>query len=807
MLKSLSVTALDEQPGGALDRRCYQLLAENINDAIFALDEYGCFSYTNQSIERLTAYPVDEVLGRDFTFCAHPDDVPQLINALMHNLRGSLNPFEFRIVTRDGSVRYVSASSRPIFEQDRFIGLAGVLSDITQRKKSEQELSQYREHLEELVASRTQELERINLKLKEKIEEKSDIEVALRRSEKQFRALAENSPDVIARIDRELNVRYVNDQIKQLSRLGALDFIGRNLREIRDLPETVRNHMIEKILEVFATGQPLASQWSFVDEQGQRRHIDWRIQPEIGDDQHCETVISTSRDITALMQAQEQRQLLASVMEGATESVVIFDSQGRIQYANAAYRELSGLTAGDQLADGRIFDSDDELVPLDIETHLSAGQAWTGTFAASTCKGYRIQDMSVTPASTPPGEVQRFIALSRDVTNEVELEKKLVQAQKMEAIGTLAGGIAHDFNNILSAILGYTELAMHDLAEDSRTHQRLREVHKAGLRAGELVKQILTFSREGEHERKPIRLQPVIEEALKLLRGTIPTTIAIEAELDRRCGLVMADPTRIHQVVMNLCTNAYHAMPDGGRLTVTLEELELDAADCQPPTKPGPYVVLSVSDTGTGMSREVMARIFDPYYTTKAPGKGTGLGLSVVHGVVTRSGGHVTVESQPGQGSTFRLYFPRMDAAASPQSPRREAGVPHGSERVLLVDDDPMLLEMMRELLEYLGYRVTALPDGRAALELFRQDTSAFDLVITDQTMPGLTGAELTRELLILRPDLPIILSTGYSCTGQAAEIMSRGCNGFIQKPFNLEALSQKIHEVLARECGSTGLG
>jgi len=784
----------------SLTRRHYQLLAENINDAIFALNEDGCFSYINHAIERLTAFGVEEVLGREFTFCAHPEDVPQLITELMHNLKGDPRPFEFRIVTKDGSVRYISASSKPYYELGRFRGLTGVLSDVTQRKKVEQELAQYREHLEELVTSRTRELERINLKLKEKVEEKSDIEIALRRSEKQFRALAENSPDVIARIDRDFIIRFVNDQVEKQTDMTVESLVGRSLTEIEGPTEAVREIMLEALKQAFETRQPQARQLNFTDKHGQRKHIDWRLQPEIGDDRSCESVISTSRDISELMQAQEQRQLLDSVIEGTAESVVIFDSDGRIQYANAAYRELSGLRSGDRLEGLRILDSDDELIPENIQDHLDAGQAWSGTFAARTQKGFRIQDMTVTPASTPPDETQRFIALSRDVTNEVELEKKLVQAQKMEAIGTLAGGIAHDFNNVLTPIIGYAEMSLAMLDESSPIRRYLENILKAAGRAKEMVRHILTFSRQADENLLPLNIAPIIKETLKLLRSTIPSTIEIKHRLDPDCGAVLADPTHIHQIMMNLCTNAYHAMDqDGGTLSVGLTRVRIDKADAlnQLDLVPGDYLRLSVSDTGHGIRPEIVGRIFEPYFTTKEQGKGTGMGLSVVHGIIRRYGGTIHVYSEEGKGSTFTVYLPETATEGGARDSSASTTYPTGTEHILLVDDEPYVVEMLHDMLTSLGYKVTAFSDSKDALNAFCTGLGEFDLMLSDMTMPGLTGQDLAREVLLVKPGFPVILCTGFSELMNEEQARKAGIREYVMKPVVMSELAHTIRRAL----------
>jgi len=387
--------------------------------------------------------------------------------------------------------------------------------------------------------------------------------------------------------------------------------------------------------------------------------------------------------------------------------------------------------------------------------------------------------------------------LKREIEERKQVEKQLRQAQKMEAIGTLAGGIAHDFNNILAVILGFTEIAL-NMPEDTRTQHWLKQVLKAGERAKELVQQILAFSRETEQERKPVRITPILKETLKLLSASLPATIEIREDV-AASGTILGDPTQVHQVLMNLCTNAAYAMrEEGGVLTVSQSDVELDveAAARYPNLPPGSYLRLIVSDTGHGMDRAVMERIFDPYFTTKEPNEGTGLGLSVVHGIVQSYGGVITVDSEPGKGTSFHVVLPRIDREDTPKA-ETFAPLPTGNERILFIDDEKMLVEMGQEMLESLGYDVVALTNSLEALETFRAQPDRFDLVITDQTMPHKTGAELARELLRIRPDIPIILCTGFSEIITEKQAEATGIRRFLMKPILRREMAQTIRDLL----------
>jgi len=400
-----------------------------------------------------------------------------------------------------------------------------------------------------------------------------------------------------------------------------------------------------------------------------------------------------------------------------------------------------------------------------------------------------------------------LLGITRDITERKKaaeekkrLEMQLAQAQKLESIGTLAGGIAHDFNNILSAIIGFSELARDELPPDNHTRDKIDEVLKASDRAKDLVKQILTFSRQVDVKQRPLAVHLIVREVVRLLRSAIPSTILIEQDIDLDSGSVLADPTEIHQVVMNLCANAYHAMQNThGTLTISLNKVILgnEISLVNPDLVEGAYVKLEIRDTGCGMDESIIHRIFDPFFTTKEKGHGTGLGLSIVHGIVKNLGGAISVTSNPGSGSVFEVFLPQfgIDVVEETNDPEL---IPEGNgESILLVDDEVAITEFGKIMLEEIGYSVTTYTSSTEAFKAFCNDPCVFDVVITDQTMPEMRGDQLALEILKVRHDIPVIVITGYSEIFDSQGASSSGIKEIIHKPFSRRKIAKAIHRVL----------
>jgi PAS domain S-box-containing protein len=501
--------------------------------------------------------------------------------------------------------------------------------------------------------------------------------------------------------------------------------------------------------------------------------------------------------------------LLKAVIEGTTDAVFLKNLEGRYLLANSAALQAIGKAESEVIGkdDSELFPVESARVIKEADLIvLESGQSQISEERLETSSGISYWLANKSPYRDPEGDIIGLIGISRNISdlkkNEEEkkaLQKQLIQAQKMESIGTLAGGIAHDFNNILAAIMGYAEMVRDSSPAGSQAAEDLDQVLLAGERAKALVKQILTFSRLTDSKKLPIQPAVIIKETIKLLRSSIPATIAIKQEIAADSDFILADPTELHQIILNFCTNAFHAMEEkGGILAIALQSQTIteDELPSRYDVKPGKFVQLTIADTGSGIAPEILEKIFDPYFTTKEIGKGTGMGLSIAHGIVKSCDGFITCRSKPGEGTVFQVFFPVIADEISPVAQHADL-IRFGSERILFVDDEEMIAEMGKNMLERLGYRVTARSDSSEALAVFRNQPDGFDLVITDQTMPGMTGSDLARRMLEIRPEMPIILCTGYSSLVSEEQARALGIKGFALKPLTKKDIAALIRKVL----------
>lgn len=516
--------------------------------------------------------------------------------------------------------------------------------------------------------------------------------------------------------------------------------------------------------------------------------------------------------ITALRKNEEQYRLL---VENQIDMIVKVDLEGQFLFVSPSYCRTFGKKEKDLLGHKfmpLVHEEDQESTVEAMKQLFFPPHAVYIEQRAMTKDGWRWLAWVDTAVLDDDENVTEIIGVGRDITAQKiteeerkQLQTQLLQSQKMEAIGTLAGGIAHDFNNILTSIIGYTDLLKLKIPKSSDLNNYLDSILHGSDRAKKLVQQILMFSRKEQDTIYVLDPVPVVTEALKLLRSTLPTTVEIKELIDPDCGAILANPNGIHQTLINLCTNAVHAMEaEKGLITVQLSRVFLKASDVKdkPNVPEGSFVELLIGDTGCGIDPKILDRIFEPYFSTKEVGKGSGLGLAIVHGNIINFGGFIHVESEQNKGTTFHVYFPisSQKPFTIEHNPMNQDNLPEGSERILIVDDEELIATMYKETLEMLGYTVTAMSSSKQALESYQSSPDTFDLILTDQTMPDLTGVELASEILRFRPETPIILCTGYSAMISEHEAKELGIGKFLMKPINNKILAVTIREVLDKK-------
>ncbi len=664
--------------------------------------------------------------------------------------------------------------------------------------------------LEQQVADRTAELVKNRDQLILEIEERRHAEEKLKESQYRLNAFLDNSPVGSGIWDRDFRYVYINNALQKINGPSVEEHIGSTIEEVIPKIAPVIKPMFEKILsnskpflniEVHGevpskpgkTSQYLVSYFPISAINGKPQFIGG-------------VVVDITDHKQALETLKENEEKFRSIFENSPLGIVHFDKFGVVTACNENLCKIIGSKKD------KVIGLDTMKSLKDVEMRNSISKALSGKKSQ-----YEGEYLSVTggvstqvrakyaPIISNDGEATGALGILEDVSEQfsaeqekLRLESQLLQLQKNEAIGALAGGIAHDFNNILFPILGFAEMLEDDVSEDSPLRESVDEIIIGAKRAKELVKQILTFSRQTEQELKPLKPQYVIKEVIQLIKATLPTTIEIKQDIDPECGTIMADPTQIHQVAMNLITNSYHAMLDsGGVLSITLRNIDFKDNICALDLDAGPHILLSVKDTGIGMDQTTIEKIFNPYFSTKPVSKGTGLGLSVVLGIVKKYGGDIEVKSTLGQGSVFNVYLPVYKSKSVSEKDLKKGIDPQGTEKILLVDDERPILRLERKMLERLGYQIDVAENGEDALNKVKPFPDKYDLIITDMTMPKMTGDTLAQEIKKINPDVPIIICTGFSEKITPERASDIGINAILTKPIIKTKLARAIRNIL----------
>lgn len=632
---------------------------------------------------------------------------------------------------------------------------------------------------------------------------RKQVDQNLRESEEKYRTILERMEEGYAEVDLRGTYVFVNDSFCRITGRSRSELLGLNYKEIFDREH--RQLLYDTYHNVYVTGEPIQGfEYEVTRKDGAKRLVEESVSLRRDAEGRPIGFTGIRRDCTERKKGEAELRRLAAAVEETADSVVITDKKGNIQYVNPAFERVTGYTKEEALNQNpRILKSGktDTAVYAELWETITRGGVWSGHLINRRKDGTFFEErVTISAIYDESHQIVNYVAVKQDISDLVLLEEQLRQSQKMEAIGQLAGGVAHDFNNLLTAINGYSALALQRLEDGHPIKSYLEEVKKAGDRAANLTRQLLAFGRKQILQPLALNLNSVVADMNKMLRRLIGEDIVLTAKLDPDVGKVMADPGQIEQVLVNLIVNARDAMPRGGDLTIETENVELDEeyGSKHVEVAPGKYVLLAVSDTGDGMAEEVRRRIFEPFFTTKEKGKGTGLGLSTVYGIVKQSGGNVTVYSEPGKGTTFKVYLPQVESGTrEPKETVVEAAPLGGSETVLLVEDEEVVRGLARRILEQAGYSVVEAGKADEALRFCEEHAAEINLLLTDIVMPEMSGKELADKLRSQCPDLKMLFMSGYTDEAIVHHGVLDSDVGFIQKPFTPAALVKKLREVL----------
>ncbi len=754
----------------------YRALIETAPDVVYIISDKGVFTSLNPAFETITGWACAEWLGKSFAPLVHSEDMPLAGEMFQKVMRGdSPPPYELRIRSKSGKYLVGEFTSTPYIKDGKVAGKLGIVRDITERKQTE---------------------------------------VALQESQALYHSLVEQLPAGVFRKDKEGRYVFVNPWFCRLKGVKAELFLGKKPEEVAtiELAAGGINPSQIKLLaaqgtdhhqQIMQTGRQIEVEEHGVGDHGKEQHLYVVKSPISGPDG---TIVGTQGilfDITERKQAEAELNRLMTAIEQTPESVVITDTEGRILYVNPVFERVTGYSRAEVIGQNpRLLKSNrqESAFYRELWAKIRAGEVWRGRFINKKKDGTLFsEDAVIAPVRDGKGAITNYIAIKRDISHELDLEVQYRQTQKIDSIGRLAGGVAHDFNNILAVICGHTDLALAQLSPDAPLRSNLECIQESAERAANLTRQLLAFARRQVIEPRRINLNELIVNLNKMLHRLIGEDIKLVTQTAADLGQIKADPGQIEQVLLNLVVNARDAMPDGGTLTIRTYNVTLDEDYARRYLiTPGDYVMVSVSDTGMGMTDEVKQHIFEPFFTTKEQGKGTGLGLATCFGIIQQSNGHIHGESQVDKGTQFKIYLPRVreveDSILSHEVP---VSLPQGTETILLAEDEPSLRQLMARVLRTQGYTVLEAADGHEALALAQKNGAKIQLLLTDVIMPGLSGKMLAEWLGQVNPAVRVLFISGYINNNAVRDAMSRPGTFFLQKPFNPLDLTGKVREAI----------
>ncbi len=737
--------------------------------------------YWTNSAELDNIFGIDESHKRDlkgWLEIVHPDFVETMLHYFEDNVLRQHEKFdkEYKIINLEtGHEKWVHGLGNLKFDDSKNpVELFGTIQDITERKRTEE---------------------------------------ALRESERRYATLVRNLPGMAYRCKNDLDwtMEFISDGCRSLTGYKAEELLNNAGTSYADIIHPEDREMTWNLVQsALEDKRPFQMSYRITTKSGEQKWVWEQGQGIFEGRSDLIALEGFITDITGRKQTEEELKTLSTAVRQSPASVMITDPSGNIVYVNPKFCQLTGYSLEEVKGENpRILKSGEvtqEVYERLWQTILS-GKEWRGELHNKKKNGDLYwEDVVISAILNELGDITHFLAVKEDITERkqaeverVRLEEQLHRSQKLETIGTLAGGIAHDFNNILTPIMGYADMAKSSLPSSDPLYDDLEHILNGANRAKQLVEQILLFSRQTERSRHPLKLQSIVKEALKLLRPSIPTTIEIRQTIDTCCDNVLADEVQMHQVILNLCTNAWQAMEEkGGVLTIEVQQVEIDevTAKSYPNLKDEEYVLLTVSDTGVGIDEATLDRIFEPFFTTKAVDRGTGMGLAVVHGIVRSHEGEIVVRSEEKKGSTFYVYLPVAKARDEMVIEDLEA-IQGGRESILVVDDEEAVAKVIEMMLEQFGYRVEVFNASTDALRAFHQQASNYDLVISDLTMPNMTGLLLSEKLHEIRPEFPTIIMTGYGENLSEELLEYYGIHKVIGKPITIRELAGGIRQVL----------
>jgi PAS domain S-box-containing protein len=739
----------------------YRAVFENAAVGIDTLDRDGRIVQVNPALCNMLGYDEDELKELTFEEITYPDD-RQISKQNLESLtigEKDLYRLEKRYLRKDGEIVWAELSTSAIKDTNgNHAGMVAVIADITGRKRAEE---------------------------------------ALRLSEAQKTAILNGITTNIALVNDKLEIQWVNKTGAESVGRSPEEMIGTTCHSLWADPErpcencpTLKAFQTKKSEETIMT-TPDGRVWN---ERGE---------PVLDDRGNLIGVVELAQDITEYKRLTEQEKRLVTAIEQAAEGVVITDATGIIQYVNPAEEKISGYSSGKLIGQGAdIFKSDkhSEDFYTNMWATIKAGKVWTGRFIKKRKDGTEYhEDATISPVYDKFGNLTNFVAVKHDVTKQIQLQEQIFQAQKMEAIGTLAGGFAHDLNNKLQVISGYVELILFNKELPETVKSELGVIKKTVDSSTELIKGMMVFSRKTPTELQPIDLNRLATQTRAMLTQSIPKMIEIDLLLADDLWAIKASPNQVDQILMNLAINARDAMPDSGKITIKTQNITIDEEYCRlnPLAKPGKYVLITVSDTGVGMNKETASHIFEPFFTTKEAGKGTGLGLAVVYGIVERHGGRIICNSEPSVGTTFTIYFPAIEEVPEEQYSEKKEPPKGKGETILLVDDEPNFLEIASRQLTGANYKVITASNGKEALDFYEKHREQVNLIILDLIMPKMSGGECLQALLRMDPMVRVLVVSGAQMMGMDENMKASGAKGLVKKPFDMSHLLEKIRKII----------